>query len=398
MKETIFELQDQVEQHRAVKLHNNQAILELENTVLKLEEQNRDLEKQLKLLNKKLKEDTQEWRSFQADLQTAVVVANDIKCEAQQEVRALRRRLQEEEARSERLDQELETLRSHRLTVDEPPSDPLTCSTDGPWQRDPGRSLAISSQPTPKVKTLIKCFDVSHSVGSGSPSQIPRSSPSSIPLRAPPAAAVSPMQRHSSATASGVLKTALKGTDKQLSVLKLPLTGTFQERFEGYKPDRYQSSSAREPTSLPTLPAFSSRSPVMSPTSPDQPHSKLSVERKDPLAALAREYGGSKRNALLRWCQRKTEGYPNIEITNFSSSWSDGLAFCALLHTYLPAHIPFHQLGSHDRKRNLTLAFQAAESVGIKSVLDLNEMIRTDRPDWQSLMQYVGQIYRYFET
>lgn len=35
-----------------------------------------------------------------------------------------------------------------------------------------------------------------------------------------------------------------------------------------------------------------------------------SVERKDPLAALAREYGGSKRNALLKWCQKKTEGYP----------------------------------------------------------------------------------------
>ena len=32
-------------------------------------------------------------------------------------------------------------------------------------------------------------------------------------------------------------------------------------------------------------------------------------ERKDPLSALAREYGGSKRNALLRWCQKKTEGY-----------------------------------------------------------------------------------------
>ena len=32
-------------------------------------------------------------------------------------------------------------------------------------------------------------------------------------------------------------------------------------------------------------------------------------ERKDPLSALAREYGGSKRNALLKWCQKKTEGY-----------------------------------------------------------------------------------------
>lgn len=37
--------------------------------------------------------------------------------------------------------------------------------------------------------------------------------------------------------------------------------------------------------------------------------SRLREERKDPLAALAREYGGSKRNALLKWCQKKTEGY-----------------------------------------------------------------------------------------
>ncbi|TRY55990.1 hypothetical protein DNTS_026856 [Danionella cerebrum] len=39
----------------------------------------------------------------------------------------------------------------------------------------------------------------------------------------------------------------------------------------------------------------------------------------------------------------------NIDVTNFSSSWSDGLAFCALLHTYLPAHIPYQELISHDK-------------------------------------------------
>ncbi|KAL0994420.1 hypothetical protein UPYG_G00121970 [Umbra pygmaea] len=127
-------------------------------------------------------------------------------------------------------------------------------------------------------------------------------------------------------------------------------------------------------------------------------NSKLSVERKDPLAALAREYGGSKRNALLKWCQKKTEGYPNIDVTNFSSSWSDGLAFCALLHTYLPAHIPYQELRSQDKVRNLSIAFQAAESVGIKPSLDMDELMHTDRPDWQNVMLYVSQIYKYFET
>ncbi|XP_010768661.1 cytospin-A-like, partial [Notothenia coriiceps] len=87
-----------------------------------------------------------------------------------------------------------------------------------------------------------------------------------------------------------------------------------------------------------------------------------------------------------------------IDITNFSSSWNDGLAFCAVLHTYLPAHIPYQELGSQDKRRNFTLAFQAAESVGIKCTLDLNEMAHTERPDWQSVMTYVTAIYKYFET
>uniref|UniRef100_UPI00398F661F cytospin-B-like n=1 Tax=Pristiophorus japonicus TaxID=55135 RepID=UPI00398F661F len=169
-------------------------------------------------------------------------------------------------------------------------------------------------------------------------------------------------------------------------------------RADGFTSDHYRTPSpSQETISLRTALGFSSKRPDSTSSSP-RTLSKLSAERKDPLAALAREYGGSKRNALLKWCQRKTEGYPNIDITNFSSSWSDGLALCALLHTYLPAHIPYQQLSNQDRKRNLTLAFQAAESVGIKSTLDLNDLMCTDRPDWQSLMQYVAQIYRYFES
>uniref|UniRef100_A0A8D0GAA9 Calponin-homology (CH) domain-containing protein n=1 Tax=Sphenodon punctatus TaxID=8508 RepID=A0A8D0GAA9_SPHPU len=192
------------------------------------------------------------------------------------------------------------------------------------------------------------------------------------------------MQRHS--TYSNV-KPASKGASKHAE--EVPLADLLKGRSEALKADHYlRKSPSLESLSKPHSAAFSSL----------KPQSKLSVERKDQLAALAREYGGSKRNALLKWCQKKTEGYPNIDITNFSSSWSDGLAFCALLHTYLPAHIPYQELNSQDKKRNLLLAFQAAESVGIKPSLELSEMMYTDRPDWQSVMQYVSQIYRYFET
>uniref|UniRef100_A0A8C4UWI3 Sperm antigen with calponin homology and coiled-coil domains 1 n=1 Tax=Falco tinnunculus TaxID=100819 RepID=A0A8C4UWI3_FALTI len=400
LKETIFELEDQVEQHRAIKLHNNQLISDLESKAMKLEEQKQDAERQLKALTKQMKEDTEEWRRFQADLQTAVVVANDIKCEAQQELRVVKRKLQEEEEKSARLQKELDEVKgSNRLVnykAEEVES--LEADTTNRWQ-----GVCISrASPTPSesaatVKSLIKSFDLGCSGSTGqniTVHKVPRSPLSGIPVRTAPAAAVSPMQRHS---VYNNAKPASKGVARHTDLSDLPLADLLKGRNEELKPDHYlRKSPSLESLSKPPM-AFSSRMLTSTPSSL-KPQSKLSVERKDPLAALAREYGGSKRNALLKWCQKKTEGYQNIDITNFSSSWSDGLAFCALLHTYLPAHIPYQELNSQDKKRNLLLAFQAAESVGIKPSLELSEMMYTDRPDWQSVMQYVAQIYKYFET
>ncbi|NXB07450.1 CYTSB protein, partial [Cnemophilus loriae] len=410
LKETIFELEDQVEQHRAIKLHNNQLISDLESKAMKLEEQKQDTERQLKALTKQMKEDTEEWRRFQADLQTAVVVANDIKCEAQQELRVVKRKLQEEEEKSARLQKELDEVKgSSRLVVyplARPGLDLLTAEevdslesdTASRWQ---GVCLSRASPTPPEsaatVKSLIKSFDLGCSGSSGQNipvHKVPRSPLSGIPVRTAPAAAVSPMQRHS---VYNNAKPASKGIARHADLSDLPLADLLKGRNEELKPDHYlRKSPSLESLSKPPM-AFSSRM-LSSTPSCLKPQSKLSVERKDPLAALAREYGGSKRNALLKWCQKKTEGYQNIDITNFSSSWSDGLAFCALLHTYLPAHIPYQELNSQDKKRNLLLAFQAAESVGIKPSLELSEMMYTDRPDWQSVMQYVAQIYKYFET
>uniref|UniRef100_A0A1A7YYM5 Sperm antigen with calponin homology and coiled-coil domains 1 n=1 Tax=Iconisemion striatum TaxID=60296 RepID=A0A1A7YYM5_9TELE len=117
MKETIFELEDQVEQQRAVNCHTKQAVLDTENVVKKLEEQKTEAERQLKVLSRQMKEDKEEWRRFQADLQTAVVVANDIKVEAQQELRMLRRQLQEEQDRNAKLSGDLEALQGVRYRV-----------------------------------------------------------------------------------------------------------------------------------------------------------------------------------------------------------------------------------------------------------------------------------------
>ncbi|XP_078277516.1 cytospin-A isoform X5 [Rhinoraja longicauda] len=445
MKETIFELEDEVEQHRTVKLHDNLIISDLENSMKKLHDQKYDMDRETKILNRRLREESAEWRQFQADLQTAVVIANDIKSEAQEEISDLRRRLHESIEKSEKLTKELEEVKARKY---------VGCC-DVIWQDEErgrmynymnaverdlaalrqgmglSRRSSTSSEPSPTVKTLIKSFDsASQVIPNTTAVAIPRSPLSPSPLKTPPAAAVSPIQRHSISGPISAPKPMSALTDKRSSYTEMSVPADHLLR---------SSSANRSPASLQRVQAIdsaksmsvsrrsseeikrdmtvtdsSSPSSLMgmvttspqltltssSPTASVTPttRSRLREERKDPLSALSREYGGSKRNALLKWCQKKTEGYQNIDITNFSSSWNDGLAFCAVLHTYLPAHIPYQELNSQDKRRNFSLAFQAAESVGIKSTLDINEMVSTERPDWQSLMQYVTAIYKYFET
>ncbi|XP_065819806.1 cytospin-A-like [Labrus bergylta] len=129
----------------------------------------------------------------------------------------------------------------------------------------------------------------------------------------------------------------------------------------------------------------------------DEDQSSDSTRPQDGFSALLRRYGGSRRNSLLRWCQSRTQGYKNIEITNFSSSWEDGLAFCAVYHTFLPTRIPYDTLNLVDKKENLDLAFKTGESVGITATLTVEEMLKSDGPDWQKVLGYVENIFRHFE-
>ncbi|KAK4474396.1 hypothetical protein MN116_001555 [Schistosoma mekongi] len=125
---------------------------------------------------------------------------------------------------------------------------------------------------------------------------------------------------------------------------------------------------------------------------------------QDPLQELARLTGaGSKRNALLRWCQSRVLGYRGVEVTNFSSSWNNGLALCALMHTYVPAKIPWNDLITSnglpvDKRRCFEIAFKVAENEGIPTTLQLQDMLTTERPDWNSVMTYITSIYRHYEV
>ena len=53
--------------------------------------------------------------------------------------------------------------------------------------------------------------------------------------------------------------------------------------------------------------------------------------------------------------------YPGVSVTNMSTAWKDGLAFCALIHVFYPDNFDWFSLKSENRRHNFTLAFQKAE-------------------------------------
>jgi len=64
--------------------------------------------------------------------------------------------------------------------------------------------------------------------------------------------------------------------------------------------------------------------------------------------------------------------YPGVDIKNFSTSWSDGLAFAALVHRWRPEIIDFGTIASKpDPNERLSIVFAAAqEALGIEKLLD----------------------------
>lgn len=100
---------------------------------------------------------------------------------------------------------------------------------------------------------------------------------------------------------------------------------------------------------------------------------------------------------LLEWCRSKTIGYQNIDIQNFSSSWSDGMAFCALVHSFFPTEFDYMALSPTNRKHNFELAFGTAEAkAGCDRLIEVDDMMIMGRkPDPMCVFTYVQSLYNH---
>ncbi|KAG5857334.1 hypothetical protein ANANG_G00018350 [Anguilla anguilla] len=380
-----------------------------------------ELVKEVQSLKETLETERAEWLQFQSDLQVAVSVADRLHLEAQEELEKLRGDQEEKErqlatARERQLEaeRELETARAEleesrrkvaALTVElgEPRggtqartgqvagggSAMVTDRSERKQGSGGGTESGLREGPVAEQPQVDGKGVSEASLQSTAPEEKNRgegrNSPSAMrAVEQSRSLSRLPLPSSSTSTMNGISQATTTTSQGSLSKNWNPTRGKRADpALEGQETGSTEKQEEVEPANK------------HSATSTDVPH-KVS-KAQDGFSLLLRRHGGSKRNSLLRWCQSRTQGYKNIDITNFSSSWSDGLAFCAVYHTYLPSLIPYSSLCPADRVRNLSLAFRTGESVGITASLTVDEVLRRGGPDWQKVLGYVESIYRHFE-
>ncbi|XP_069827488.1 microtubule-actin cross-linking factor 1 isoform X3 [Dendropsophus ebraccatus] len=103
----------------------------------------------------------------------------------------------------------------------------------------------------------------------------------------------------------------------------------------------------------------------------------------------------SAKEKLLLWTQKVTAGYVGVKCTNFTSCWSDGKMFNAIIHRYRPDLVDMQKVEIQSNRENLEQAFEIAENLGVTRLLDAED-VDVDSPDEKSVITYVSSIYDAF--
>ncbi|XP_031420387.1 protein-methionine sulfoxide oxidase mical3a isoform X3 [Clupea harengus] len=133
-----------------------------------------------------------------------------------------------------------------------------------------------------------------------------------------------------------------------------------------------------------------------------EPKETLSIDMENVVNAstpkLSRNESVARSSKLLNWCQRQTEGYRGVAVSDLTTSWKSGLAFCALIHRYRPDLIDFDSLDERDVAKNNQLAFDVTErEFGISPIMTGKEMSVVAEPDKLSMVMFLSQFYEMFK-
>ncbi|XP_053317372.1 EH domain-binding protein 1 isoform X2 [Spea bombifrons] len=157
-----------------------------------------------------------------------------------------------------------------------------------------------------------------------------------------------------------------------------------------------QEKKMKRKAPAPPVPSPKREEPASAPLAVPSGKDLSSSPKPSPLPSptLGRQSNASQ--SLLVWCKEVTKSYRGVKITNFTTSWRNGLAFCAILHHFRPDLIDYKSLNPQDIKENNKKAYDGFASIGISRLLEPSDMVLLAIPDKLTVMTYLYQIRAHF--
>ncbi|XP_054855344.1 utrophin isoform X2 [Eublepharis macularius] len=96
---------------------------------------------------------------------------------------------------------------------------------------------------------------------------------------------------------------------------------------------------------------------------------------------------------LLSWVRQSTRPYSQVNVLNFTTSWTDGLAFNAVIHRHRPELFGWDKVTKMSPIGRLEHAFNIAKNyLGIEKLLD-PEDVAVQLPDKKSIIMYLTSLF-----
>ncbi|XP_047663309.1 utrophin-like, partial [Tachysurus fulvidraco] len=119
-------------------------------------------------------------------------------------------------------------------------------------------------------------------------------------------------------------------------------------------------------------------------------HWQVKDVMKDVMSSLQQT---NSEKTLLSWVRHCTRGRSDVNVLNFTTSWTDGLAFNAILHHFRPHAFSWDQIVALSPVERLEHAFSLAkDELNIEKLLD-PEDVAVQLPDKKSIIMYVTSLF-----
>ncbi|XP_033105410.1 EH domain-binding protein 1-like protein 1 isoform X3 [Anneissia japonica] len=138
------------------------------------------------------------------------------------------------------------------------------------------------------------------------------------------------------------------------------------------------------------------KQPVSFSSQIEKPPQQVISQVSEPPRKVSKGKKSAPSQELLEWCRNATKDYKGVKITNLTTSWRNGMAFCAILHHFHPELIDFESLSPHDIKGNCKKAFDSAASIGIPKLMEPQDMVLRSVPDKLAVTTYLFQMRAHF--